>query len=285
MSESAKDRRWDVFISYASEDYEPVARPLARELMKLGVAVWFDRTELKIGDSLRQKIDEGLSKSRYGIVILSESFFAKHYTNLEISGLAQREFNGEHVILPIWYHVTAQEVRMYSPPLADRIALNWDSGITHIIASVVEKIRPDIVESVIKKFPTIEPLPRISTGKELVAIVQGAHLSNFFNEDPESPEELELISDFLQEVQDYADVLSDLGPGERLRAEYGLRAKLEEIETAGWFVYGSRARKKLRVGDVIDDWTVATIALTRGSDKQVYTLGDQIVVKNLNTEK
>jgi hypothetical protein len=54
MSESSKSRR-DVFISYASQDRNTVAKPLAELLTALGISVWFDQFDLKIGDSLRRK--------------------------------------------------------------------------------------------------------------------------------------------------------------------------------------------------------------------------------------
>jgi len=66
----------DVFISHASEDKASIARPLTDALIVAGFSAWFDEYELKIGDSLRGKIDEGLKNSRYGIVILSKSFFS-----------------------------------------------------------------------------------------------------------------------------------------------------------------------------------------------------------------
>ena len=47
-------RSWDVFISHAGEDKDDVARPLFVALHDLGVSVWFDEAELRIGDSLRQ---------------------------------------------------------------------------------------------------------------------------------------------------------------------------------------------------------------------------------------
>jgi TIR domain len=56
---------WDIFISYASEDREEVARPLANELQKAELKVWFDQFELGLGDSLRHKIDVGLAQSNY----------------------------------------------------------------------------------------------------------------------------------------------------------------------------------------------------------------------------
>lgn len=65
---------WDVFVSHASEDKEAIAEPLAVELRARGLKVWLDKTELRIGDSLRRKIDYGLAHSTFGVVILSKSF-------------------------------------------------------------------------------------------------------------------------------------------------------------------------------------------------------------------
>jgi hypothetical protein len=49
-----------LFISHASEDKEDFVRPLAETLQQLGVKVWYDEFTLKVGDSLRRKIDSGL---------------------------------------------------------------------------------------------------------------------------------------------------------------------------------------------------------------------------------
>lgn len=56
----------DVFISHASEDKESFVEPLANALEKAGLNIWYDRFKLKLGDSLREKIDQGLANSRYG---------------------------------------------------------------------------------------------------------------------------------------------------------------------------------------------------------------------------
>ena len=66
-----------MFISHASEDKDSVVRPLALALKNKGINVWYDEFELKIGDSLRRKIDQGLSKSKFGIVVISRSFIKK----------------------------------------------------------------------------------------------------------------------------------------------------------------------------------------------------------------
>lgn len=64
---------FDVFLSHASEDKDTIGRPLCQALTAAGVSVWFDEAVLKLGDSLRQKIDEGLARCKYGIVVLSPS--------------------------------------------------------------------------------------------------------------------------------------------------------------------------------------------------------------------
>ena len=138
----SKDMEWDVFISYASEDNDLVAAPLVSRLEGAGLRVWWDKFCLKVGDNLRQKIDEGLRQSRYGIVILSSDFFAKHFTNLELDGLAQREVDGQKVILPIWNGLTVEDVRAYSPSLAGRIAARWEDGIDEVVRQLVDVIQP-----------------------------------------------------------------------------------------------------------------------------------------------
>lgn len=128
---------YDVFISHASEDKESVARPLANALVKSGVSVWYDEFELKIGDSLRRKIDNGLAHSNFGIVVISKNFINKGWTNYELDGLITRSLTGEQQLLPIWHEITKQEVIDYSPSLADKVARNT---ATNTIEEIAEEI-------------------------------------------------------------------------------------------------------------------------------------------------
>ena len=91
-------KRYDAFLCHASEDKEEFVRPLVRHLRELGLRVWYDEHTLEPGDRLRRSIDRGLSQSRYGVVILSHHFFAKHWPQVELDGLAQRETGGEKII-------------------------------------------------------------------------------------------------------------------------------------------------------------------------------------------
>lgn len=133
-------KTYDCFISHASEDKKEFVRPLAVALQKLGVKVWYDEFELKIGDSLRQSIDKGLGNSRYGVVVLSQSFFAKKWPQYELDGMVAREMNGAKVILPIWHRVTKQEVTKFSSTLADRVAIDSTKGVPMIVAELAKAV-------------------------------------------------------------------------------------------------------------------------------------------------
>ncbi len=126
---------YDVFICHASEDKASAAKPLADSLIEKGVNVWYDDFNLTIGDSLRQKIDEGLKQSRFGIVILSPSFFNKKWPQHELDGLTAKEMQGDKVILPVWHNITEVDVSNYSLTLAGRMA-----GNTKDINDLVNKI-------------------------------------------------------------------------------------------------------------------------------------------------
>jgi len=134
-------KKWDVFVSHATEDKDEIARPLAKALCESGLKIWFDEATLRLGDSLRAKIDEGLAHSRYGLVILSEHFFAKHWTQQELNGLATREIGGQKVILPIWHKIDQKGVAAHSPMLADKLAARSDQGLESIVKQILDVVR------------------------------------------------------------------------------------------------------------------------------------------------
>jgi TIR domain len=129
---------WDVFISHASEDKASVARPLAEKLQKAGVRVWLDEAQLRLGDSLRAKIDEGLGESRFGVVILSPAFFAKDWPQRELGAL----FSRQNAILPVWHQLRAKDVAAKSPLLADLLAASTDEGLDAVAAKILRSLRP-----------------------------------------------------------------------------------------------------------------------------------------------
>ena len=133
-------KRWDVFISHASEDKESIASPLAEALQRAGLRVWIDKQEIRLGDSIRQRIDEGLAHSRFGVIILSPAFLEKVWTQRELGGLMAIEEAGQKVLLPVWHQVTKADVVRVSPLLADRVAAETTRGIGTVVGKIVNVV-------------------------------------------------------------------------------------------------------------------------------------------------
>jgi len=133
-------KQWDTFISHASEDKELVAKPLALALKQRGLRVWLDEFQLRIGDSLRKTIDEGLANSRFGVVILSPSFFSKHWTSRELEGLFALEETGRGILLPVWHRVDKAAVQRYSPMLAGIKSGQTLKGIEKLADELADRV-------------------------------------------------------------------------------------------------------------------------------------------------
>ena len=135
----------DVFICHASEDKDEFVRPLAEMLRSHHLAVWYDEFVLEVGDSLREAIDRGLATSRYGVVVLSPSFFRKRWPKRELNGLVAREMGEDRgMILPIWHHVDRDQVLAFSSPLADLRAAVSAAGLSSVVGELLKKLRPEV---------------------------------------------------------------------------------------------------------------------------------------------
>lgn len=139
-ADAAADSARDVFISHATEDKADIARPLAEALRRRGISVWYDDFELRLGDSLRQRIDAGIARSRFGLVILSEAFFAKGWPQYELAGFVTQMNSGQKSLLPIWHGVSRDDVLARSPSLADIVALNTSGRTADDIAEEVAAV-------------------------------------------------------------------------------------------------------------------------------------------------
>lgn len=91
-----------IFLSYSHEDKEIVSK-VANELKNAGLNVWFDLSEIKLGDSLQKTINRGLDSADYLAFFMSSSSMKKAWPRAELNAVISRELSGNRgaMVLPV----------------------------------------------------------------------------------------------------------------------------------------------------------------------------------------
>lgn len=136
------EEEYDVFVSHAWEDKKDFVDEFVQALRMCEIKVWYDTTQMKWGDSMRAKIDDGLKKSKFGVVVLSPDYIknGKYWTKTELDGLFQMESINGKTLLPIWHNLTKKEVMMYSPIIASKLAMTTASMTPQEIAEELKNL-------------------------------------------------------------------------------------------------------------------------------------------------
>lgn len=92
-----------IFLSHTSLD-KPFVEKLAASLSKIGVNAWFDKWEIKVGESLTWKIEEGIRENEFFGIILSPEALNSEWVRGELGAAWARQMNKKKVgVLPILY--------------------------------------------------------------------------------------------------------------------------------------------------------------------------------------
>jgi hypothetical protein len=97
----AHRKRWTIFLSYSSRD-KKFAEWLYQKLINANLTVWYDRYEILVGDSLVEKIAEGLDGSELLIVVISANAMRSAWVRQELEPKILQQVNHDQVaVLPI----------------------------------------------------------------------------------------------------------------------------------------------------------------------------------------
>ena len=116
---------YDVFISHANQDKEELIEELYQSLQKLGISIFYDKESLEWGDNWKERILNGTKKAEFAIIVISENFFDREWTERELSEFLNRQNrNGQKLILPIVHNITMQQLQEKYPNVADIQAID-----------------------------------------------------------------------------------------------------------------------------------------------------------------
>ena len=116
---------YDVFLSHANKDKADLVEQLYESLNKLGINIFYDRTSLEWGDKWKDRILDGAQKAEFAIIVISENFFDREWTERELSEfLRKQNKNGQKLILPIVHNISNEDLREKYPSVADIQAID-----------------------------------------------------------------------------------------------------------------------------------------------------------------
>jgi hypothetical protein len=125
-----------VFICHASED-KPVVRMLAQFIASHGAAVWLDEWEIKVGDSIIQKVSEGLENASHLVVVLSIHSSTKPWVTKELSAALMRQLGQRSIaVLPLRLDDSPLPTLLADIKYADCRA-NIESGFQELLDAVL----------------------------------------------------------------------------------------------------------------------------------------------------
>lgn len=129
----------DVFICHAGEDKNKIVRPLAEAFDEFGISYWVDEGQIAWGHSLTGKVNEGLSKSRYVIVILSEAFLSKPWPEKELNAALNIEASSGIVkVLHLLVGNKEAREKIFNryPLLNDKLYVEWQGSPEPILQAL-----------------------------------------------------------------------------------------------------------------------------------------------------
>lgn len=120
---------YDVFICHASEDKKDIAIPVYDELVKINISAFIDHVEIKWGDSLIEKINSALVKSKYVIAILSADSVNKEWPQKELRAVLASEIaDGDIKLLTLVKKDDEEIVKAALPLLRDKVYMVYDEN-------------------------------------------------------------------------------------------------------------------------------------------------------------
>jgi hypothetical protein len=154
-----------VFISYAHAD-KPFARQVADGLAKQGCRVWIDEGELRIGDSLIERISEALDRVDFVAVLVSAHSVNSEWCRKELSLAMTGEILRKGVVvLP---------VRVDDTPMPDSIK---DKAYLDVRRAEPQAATSDLMNAIRRHLDPPPPLPprRARTTRAAVSNPDASH--------------------------------------------------------------------------------------------------------------
>ncbi len=135
-----------VFLCHSSSDKLFVDR-LASDLEKVNIGVWYDKWEIKVGDSLIEKIQEGLNNNDYLAIILSQESVMSEWVKRELNSALMKEIKEKKVVvLPCLISNCTIPAFLSEKKYADFIK-SYEDGFTDLLLAIFPESKEVAIRS------------------------------------------------------------------------------------------------------------------------------------------
>jgi len=124
-----------VFLSHSSKD-KPFIRQLAADLTAKNILVWLDEQQIKVGESINDKVSQGLAESDYFVLALSDNSIDSEWVKKELNSALIDEIESKRVkVLPIKLTDCKMPPLLKDKKYAD-FTRSYKTGLDELIKSI-----------------------------------------------------------------------------------------------------------------------------------------------------
>jgi hypothetical protein len=161
----------------------------------------------------------------------------------------------------------------YTVEVLNTLKANHEKWVFRMLSDM--NPQPVRIRRIKQNIPTY--LTRLTTGQELMNIVGDACSLSFEHDELESRKEVEIISGFAEEIQDWGDLSAEFAAGERVNAAHRISAMLRELEVEGFWVFGAREVQRIEGGIATSSsWPVAIVRVVRASSPEIKRIAFKV---------
>jgi hypothetical protein len=175
----------------------------------------------------------------------------------------------ENLILlcPVHHKMIDDQCETYTREVLQRLKANHEKWVSSTLAE--DKQLPRVrIRRIKENIPS--HLARLTSGQDVLKVIGNSSAFSFDHDEPGSEAEVALLSGFVQEVQEWGDLLTDLEAGNRVRTAYRLSTLVRELEMVGFWVFGGQEVQRLEGGTgAPTSFPVAILRVLRATNPEI----------------
>jgi len=181
-------------------------------------------------------------------------------------------YNNLILLCRIHHKMIDDQCETYTGEILENFKKNHEKWVSEMLQISDKKPKLSKIKRIRKNVP--EYLKRLSTGKEVMNLINNSYAAYLDHDDVETEQEIELLENFLQTVGDFIEFGSDFDPSLQVRISFELNQALKKLEESGFFVFGAREIQLIEDGEheQSSKFPVAHVRVVRQTNEEIFDM-------------